>query len=470
MMSLSLIVSCVQLPKTEPETVPKIGVEGQFEKVKANHIALRQFIQAMPKGGDLHNHLSGAVYAESWIRWAEEDGMCLNSKILAIQYPDADGCGDMATMQSALKDNQKLRNELIEKLSLRDYVPHTGWSGHDQFFDTFMSMAAMPIRFGDMIADAANLAGRQNIEYLELMHTQALFGTILPMVGGMTMTGDSETDYKALMDSKFGSALPTIVAEAKLEIDQAMARKNELLKCGTDRAEPGCKVKVRFLSQNVRTLPPSAVFAHAIFSWHLMKKDSRVVGTNLVAPEDDYIALRDYKQHMAQLNYLYKTLGEWNVALHAGELWLGLVHPKELRFHITEAVMIANAKRIGHGTDIVFETDYKSLLKYMKEQGIAVEISLTSSDIILGIKGAKHPITVYRDAGIPITLSTDDEGVSRIDLSYEYVRAIQEFDLSYSDIKDISYNGLKYAFLPEPEKAVMLKSLDKRFLEFENRF
>jgi len=459
---LFVLASCSELPK--------MGAAGQFDKVKSNHIALRQFIQTMPKGGDLHNHLSGAVYAESWIRWAEEDGLCLDSASLSIRFPGPDGCGELSNTQSALANNQKLRNELIDKLSLRDYVSSAGWSGHDQFFDTFMSMAAMPNRLGDMVADAANLAGRQNIGYLELMNTQALYETILPMVSAIEMTGNPETDYKTLMGSEFGITLPNMVEQAKLAIDQAIVRKDKLLECETDQPQPGCKVEVRFLNQGVRTLPSSAVFAHAIFGWHLMKEDSRVVGTNLVAPEDDYIALRDYKLHMAQLDFLYKTLGERNISLHAGELWLGLVHPKELRFHITEAVMTGHAKRIGHGTAIVFESNYKSLLKYMKEHGIAVEISLTSSDAILGVKGSKHPITVYRNAGIPITLSTDDEGVSRIDLSHEYVRAVQEFDLSYADLKELSYNGLKYAFLPDNEKAAMIKSLDERFLAFENRY
>jgi len=373
-------------------------------------------------------------------------------------------------MKAALNFNQDLRNEVIENFSLRDFVPSPGWSGHDQFFATFADMAALPSRFGDMVAETANLAGEQNIAYLELMHTMELFETILPMVANAPMTGDAEADYKTLMDGKFGAALPDIVARARKDIDIAMARKDALLKCGTEDAMPGCAVEVRFLNQPVRTLPLSAVYAHTIFGWELMKQDTRFVGTNLVAPEDDFIALRDYDDHMEQLGYLYKTLGERNISLHAGELWLGLVHPKELRDHITQAVHIAHAKRIGHGTDIVFETNYKDLLKYMADKKIMVEINLTSSDVLLGISGDEHPLEVYRTANVPVSLSTDDEGVARIDLTHEYMRGTQEFDLTYAELKDMSYNGLRYAFVDDAKKDEMIKALDEKFAAFESQF
>ena len=150
-----LLMSC------EAGTV-QTGAAGKMDSIKNNDIALREFLQAMPKGGDLHNHLFGAVYAESWLKWAEEDGMCIDKSALAIRFPNFDGtgCGDLPTAKDALAGDQVLRNELIDKFSLRDYVPSNGWSAHDQFFATFGVMGAMPSRFGDMVAETSNLAGR----------------------------------------------------------------------------------------------------------------------------------------------------------------------------------------------------------------------------------------------------------------------------------------------------------------------
>ena len=54
------------------------GSAGELESIKEQPLLLRQFLQRMPKGGDLHNHLSG-VYAESYLRWAAQDGKCIDS-------------------------------------------------------------------------------------------------------------------------------------------------------------------------------------------------------------------------------------------------------------------------------------------------------------------------------------------------------------------------------------------------------
>ena len=461
----ALLVACEAAGPIAPT-----GIQGAFEQAKVNEAELRAFVQDMPKGGDIHNHLFGAVYAESWIRYAEEDGMCIDKDALAIRFPSANGCVAPLVVASDALGDQNLRNELIDRFSLRDFTPYAGWGGHDQFFRTFGSMAAMPSRFGDMVADSANLAGRQNVAYLELLHTMELFETILPMVAGLAMTGDAETDYKTLMESEFGSQLPIMVARAIKDTDTAMAKVNDLLDCGKPTAQPGCDVEIRFQNQPVRTLPKSAVYAHNIFGWHLLEQDPRWVGTNLVAPEDDFISLRDYMDHMEQLGYLYDTLGPRNISLHAGELSLGLVHPKELRFHITEAIKTARAKRIGHGTDIIYETGYKNLLKYMADNEIMVEVNLTSSEQILGITGDEHPYEIYKAAGVPMALSTDDEGVARIDLTHEYIKGVHELGLDYDDLKRMTYNSLKYSFLDDDTKAKLIADLDVRFVAFEAGF
>jgi adenosine deaminase len=84
----------------------------------------------------------------------------------------------------------------------------------------------------------------------------------------------------------------------------------------------------------------------------------------------------------------------------------------------------------------------------MARDKILVEINLTSNAIILGVAGKDHPFELYRQYGVPLALSTDDEGVVRIDLTHEYQRAVQSYDLSYTDIKALSRNALAYSFLP----------------------
>jgi hypothetical protein len=119
-----------------------------------------------------------------------------------------------------------------------------------------------------------------------------------------------------------------------------------------------------------------------------------------------------------------------------------------LRVHIREAVERAGARRIGHGVSVMYEDDPWALLTEMARRQVLVEINLTSNAIILGVEGRHHPLPIYRAAGVPVALSTDDEGVARIDLTHEYQRAVEQFGLDYAALKELSRNSLEYSFLP----------------------
>jgi adenosine deaminase len=113
-------------------------------------------------------------------------------------------------------------------------------------------------------------------------------------------------------------------------------------------------------------------------------------------------------------------------------------------------VDLGHAERIGHGVDVMYENEPQALLKELADRHIMVEINLTSNDVILGVTAPWHPLPSYRAAGVPIALSTDDEGVSRIDLTNEYTRAAMEFNLSYLDLKQSARTSLEHNFLPGP--------------------
>jgi hypothetical protein len=217
--------------------------------------------------------------------------------------------------------------------------------------------------------------------------------------------------------------------------------------CAGPAPQRGCAVTVRYLAQIGRTAPREQVFAQIALGFVLASKSQQVVGINLVAPEDDRVSLGDYSAHMQMIGALRRHFPGGGISLHAGELAPGLVPPKELRFHIAEAVRVAGATRIGHGVDILHEDQPEALLAEMARQRVLVEINLTSNDVILGVSGSQHPWASYRAFGVPLALSTDDEGVSRIDLSHEYSRAVLSYGLGYAEIKGLSRNGLSHAFI-----------------------
>jgi hypothetical protein len=76
-----------------------------------------------------------------------------------------------------------------------------------------------------------------------------------------------------------------------------------------------------------------------------------------------------------------------------------------------------------------------------------VEILLTSNDVILGVKGKEHPLKTYIRYGVPVVLATDDEGVSRSEMTREYQRAVMDQELGYLQLKRMARNSLAYAFI-----------------------
>jgi adenosine deaminase len=126
------------------------------------------------------------------------------------------------------------------------------------------------------------------------------------------------------------------------------------------------------------------------------------------------------------------------------------VPPEGLCCHIHQAVEYAHAERIGHGVDVMYEDHPYDLLREMAGLHVMVEVNLTSNDVILGVTGKDHPFPIYRKFSVPVALSTDDEGVSRIDLTHEYVRAVETYGLQYADLKQMVRASLEHSFLPGP--------------------
>jgi adenosine deaminase len=160
--------------------------------------------------------------------------------------------------------------------------------------------------------------------------------------------------------------------------------------------------------------------------------------------------MRDYALQMKMVEYLHSVYPKVHISLHAGELAPGLVPPEGLRFHVRQAVEEGHSERIGHGVDVMYEDNAQALLKEMAQKHVMVEINLSSNEGILGIKGAEHPFPIYRAAHVPVALSTDDEGVSRIELTHEYVRAALDYHLTYQDLKQLARTGMEHNFLPGP--------------------
>ncbi|HEV8181690.1 MAG TPA: adenosine deaminase [Candidatus Angelobacter sp.] len=412
-----------------------------FESLRGQPLLLHAFLQEMPKGGDLHNHLSGAVYAESFIQWAAQDGLCVDRNALALAQPPCDATAGKPAASVALQDST-LYGHLLDALSMRQFVAGAE-SGHDHFFATFGKFgAATNGRTADMLAEARSRAAAGHLQYMELMFN--------PDGGAAARLGASlgwNDDLGKLREQLLSGGLGKIVADSSKFLDDTEKKEQEELRCGQPQPDHGCNVEARYLYQVGRGLPKEMVFAQILAGFEMASKDPRVVGLNLVMPEDAYLSVHDFNLHMRMLDFLHGIYPKVHITLHAGELTQNLVSPEAL-FHIRASIEQGHAERIGHGVDVMQEPKASDLLKEMAAQGVLVEICLTSNDVILNVTGDHHPLPLYLKYDVPVALATDDPGVSRGDITQEYERAAATYHLKYQDLKKFARASLEYSFLP----------------------
>ena len=416
-----------------------------MESVRHQPELLLPFLQAMPKGGDLHVHLYGAIYAESMIDWASENALCVDRSTSKLIHAACDSCEpyrNKPSVRCAYQDHI-LYDQLVDAWSMRNWHAAEE-SGHDHFFATFDKFGpAFEKHVGDALAEVASRAAADHLQYVELMHTAD--GAGAAMLGAKVGWDD---DFGKLRDKLLAGGMADVVASVRSTLDSDEARKKEVLHCGTAQAAAGCEVAIHYLYQVLRGLPREQVFAQILLGFELTKADARFVGFNLVMPEDYYVPMHDFDLHMKIIEALHKFYPATHVSLHADELAMGLVPPEGLRFHIRESIERAGAERIGHGVAVMSEDDPIGLLQEMAKKNVLVEICLTSNDVILGVSGDRHPLPVYMKYGVPVALATDDEGVSRSDMTHEYLRAAETYGLSYGELKRMARASLEHSFIP----------------------
>lgn len=449
------------------------AVQSTLNRISGDSRLLSEFMLELPKGADLHQHVSGAVYAESLLMWAADQGMCIAAATYQA-YPSPCTSGDFTA--TGLLTNPSIQGKVIANWSMRLFEPSLTDSGHDHFFDAFAlfgPVLSTPNLQGQALAEILRQADRDHLVRQETMLTPA--ATIMPQLAASLTSSapgastDPERFPEALAVLKT-AGLDTAVVQASATTDSLVAATDAALACGGSAKRLGCDVDYGLIAQVNRNSLPEKVFTQLALNFALAQKDGRWIAVNLVSPEDGLLAMRDYTLHMQMVRYLHEQYPMAHISLHAGELISGLVPPEQMDFHIRQAVVIAGAERIGHGVAIRSERNSGELLRLMKAKGVSVEVALTSNQQILQIGPKKSQFPVYRDAGVAVTLATDDPGVERTNMSAQYQLAYEWFDLSYEDLKVLSYAGLDEAFITPAKRKVLKNRLDADFAAFEKKW
>lgn len=422
------ILQLIAIPATAWGQADSVRVNAYFEQIKQDENRLRQFFAEMPKGGDLHNHMTGSVYAETYFDLATQDGLWVDMTDGHLYLPkDSTKGKEMVRLSPDMPGLHNIRMRLIDKWSIRNFNPEKFSLGADEyFFGTFGLFSAVAGRHNvELMRELRKRADREKVQYLEVMLTSpGINRTLIDVLCGSgffnkynerlekTILQEPENTEKVLSDifkewnekqgmkdwvDKYVAYIDSIDRESTLSSGYADA--------------PICFYQ-GYASRNSE---PLVIFAQLYVSFKgCLQKGSKLVGVNIVSAENGETSMEGYTAHMKMFRYLNKKLGgKVNTSLHAGELTLGLVKPENMNSHIREAVFVAGANRIGHGVDVAFESNSTSLLDKMRKDKVAIEINLTSNEFILGVKNDAHPFMLYRQAGVPIVISTDDPGILR---------------------------------------------------------
>ncbi|MEA3506990.1 MAG: adenosine deaminase [Elusimicrobiota bacterium] len=163
-----------------------------------------------------------------------------------------------------------------------------------------------------------------------------------------------------------------------------------------------------------------------------------------VAGDETRFGLESFKSYIKQA----KDAG-LAVTIHAGEA----AGPESIR-----SALDCGADRIGHGVALAKD---KKLMDEVIKKEIPLEICLTSNVHTQVVKNYQaHPVRKFLEAGVKVTLNTDDRGVSGIDLTYEYHKA-RELGITFENIVKMDLDGIEYAFAADSLK----KELKERFIK-----
>ena len=221
-----------------------------LDAVRGDPLALHDFLKRMPKGGELHNHLHSAVFAESLIENAIDDKLCVDPAARAFAKPDgttgdgAPACGEGTVPSATVYKNQQLYDALIDSFSMRGFVPSEGETGHDHFFGAFKKFGGTDeSHIGEWLDEVANRAARHNAQYLELMATPAW-----NRLNTITKDVAWRDDLESLRQELLAKGLADDVPAARAFWDKAETKRKDLGRCGEKDEVPGCKVELRYRS------------------------------------------------------------------------------------------------------------------------------------------------------------------------------------------------------------------------------
>ena len=211
---------------------------------------------------------------------------------------------------------------------------------------------------------------------------------------------------------------------------------------GLARAESEYDIKTGLIICGIRNMEPET--SRDLADLTVAYKGRGVVAFDLAGAEYNYPAKKHRNAFFTVINRNMAT------TIHAGEAY----GPESIH----QALHYCRANRIGHGTRLHEDPD---LMQYVNDFRVPLEICLTSNVQTRGVASyAEHPIRLYFDQGLVVSLCTDNRLMSGTTVTNEYVMAHEHLDFTWEELKEIALMGFRSAFLHADEKAKLLARVE----------
>ena len=410
-------------------------------KEEASNEDLYRFLYAMPKGGDLHNHMSGSALIEWFYEMAlEQDANgytyytrvkisnchpidAARAPLLLLNLQQSNYQKLSACERSEFKRLQDLNDD--EKVawfnSMRLDKPH---EGRDEFFSAHWQ------RMNDIYSNP-HISANNMVRNMQAFSAEGL----IYLEAQIGVRGYIKADGSAYRPVEVADIYRARLKDSDAKATGVTVRLQLSLLRFAINAEEILKDLYKFVADN----------------------NDLFVAVNMVGREDND---KGYPLRFLQtLRELRRTHHSVKLSIHAGEV-------DEPNFHVRDTLLLG-ADRIGHGVNLITDPD---TMRLMRHGPYMVEINLISNLLLEYVDDySQHPFPEYLRTGIPVALSTDDRGMWDSNMTDEFFVAVKEFNLSWEEVVKLSHNSLYYSFAPEKEKAAMLKKFSTRIARFEKK-
>lgn len=416
----------------------------RFEEIKrgSTPAQLYSFLYALPKGGDLHNHLGGSARPEWWLAIATDPNRNGGDTFYTrTRFHATPGTGVRLILYHTVRQHgyDVLSPEVRADYTRLDRLTpeqKQGWldslrldrsgEGREEFFDWIWprlgQLGSNLNVMGEVLVEIIKAYGAEGMRYLETQ--QAAMGFV-----DNAGRGISPDDAAAYFRQRL--AQPDAVASG---------------------------VTVRFQSTVLRFLPRAEQQLENFYRFVDAHRDLWV-GINMAGIEENN------KGHparfLAKYRELRRTIPTLSLSIHGGEMdW----HDS----HVRDTLMLG-ASRIGHGLNLIRDPD--TLLLLQQTRRVLIEINLISNQLLEYTPDlAQHPFPEYLRTGIPVCLNTDDRGMWDSNLTDEYYTAVTAFNLSWDELVQLGRNSLAFSFAQPEVKAKLLAEYEAAVVAFEQKF